>query len=110
MELKRFNAELAVPLETDGASGVKQVEISEAGGTRVSTLYFDPKGEIGRRELPYAILLMVLEGSSTIRLRGEIREVTAGDAVLLPANTMHMIWTTGTPMTALTIEYRQAEG
>jgi mannose-6-phosphate isomerase-like protein (cupin superfamily) len=53
---------------------------------------------------------MVLEGSSTIRLGGEIREVTAGDAVLLPANTMHMIWTTGTPMTALTIEYRQAEG
>ena len=85
----------------------RHVPFSESGGVRIATLYFEAKGEIGRRELPYPVLLMVLEGSATLRLGGEIREIIAGDAVPLPANNMHMIWTTGTPMTALLVEYPQ---
>ena len=105
IEIERFDAEQAVPLEAGDASGVSHVPFSETGGVRVATLYFEAKGEIGRRELPYPVLLMVLEGGATLRLGGEIREIAAGDAVSLPANNMHMIWTTGIPMTALLVEY-----
>lgn len=105
IEITRFDSEHAVTWEDSGASGISHVPFSETGGVRVTALFFEAKGEIGRRELPCPALLMVLEGSGTLRLGGEIREITAGDAVPLPANSMHMIWTTGTPMTALLVEY-----
>jgi quercetin dioxygenase-like cupin family protein len=105
IEIERFDAEHAVPLADGDTSGVRHVPFAEVGGVRVATLYFEAKAEIGRRELPCPVLLMVLEGGGTVRLGGEIREIVAGDAVPLPANNMHMIWTTGTPMTALLVEY-----
>lgn len=103
IEITRFDPEHASPLE--GASGIGQVQVSQLNDARVTTLYFKPKGDLGRRELPYPVLLMILDGSGTLRLGGEIREVAAGDAILLPANTLHMIWTTDAPMTALTVDY-----
>jgi len=105
IEITRFDSEHAVSWDDGGASGVSRVPLSETRGVRVATLYFEAKGEIGRREVPYPVLLIILEGSGTLRLGGEIREITAGDAIPLPANSMHMIWTTGTPMTALLVEY-----
>ena len=74
----------------------------------VVVLYFDPHGEMPEHPADEPVLFMVLSGSGFIQIGGadgETVRMSAGEAVLWPANVLHKFWTEDQPLQALLIHY-----
>ena len=74
----------------------------------VVALYLDAHGEMDEHDAPEPILFMVTSGRGFIRVggpSGDTLDVTAGDAVLWPANTLHKAWTDDEPLHAIAVHY-----
>ena len=128
MRVRRFSADLktkvpgghpglyAVPIQVDRVS-VQDAEVLAARvqgmpilldrPLEVAALYLDPHGHMDEHQAETPILLLVLAGRGYARVGGppgETLAVAAGDAVLWPAHTDHMLWTEDEAMEALVIE------
>jgi quercetin dioxygenase-like cupin family protein len=69
-------------------------------------MYFEPHAHLDEHSAPHPILFLAMEGSGTVRLggpQGEARLVTAGDAVLWPADIDHTVWTEDQELSAIVI-------
>ncbi len=62
----------------------------------VVAMYLEPHGSMDEHSAPVPILFLVTRGKGFVRIggpNGETRSVTAGDAILWPANLDHKVWT-----------------
>ena len=74
----------------------------------VGALYLDAQSGMDEIDTPEPILFLVVSGRGFVRLggpQGETAEVSAGDAVLWPADVMHKAWTTEEPLQAVVVHY-----
>jgi quercetin dioxygenase-like cupin family protein len=72
----------------------------------VEAMYFEPHGRLDEHSAPHAILFIVIEGRGTVRIggpAGETRVVTAGEAVVWPADIDHTVWTGEEPLSAIVV-------
>jgi quercetin dioxygenase-like cupin family protein len=130
MQVRRFSAELktkipgshpglyAVPIQFDRAHLPTQnleelaqhlngLPILLNRPMLVVAMYLDPHGSMDEHSAQVPILFLVTAGSGFVRIggpSGEIRRVTAGDAVLWPAHLEHKVWTEDEPLEAIVID------
>lgn len=74
----------------------------------VVALTLDPHGYMDEHEAPHPIVCMVVQGNGFMRVGGpNAPELTvgAGDAILWPANVLHMVRTVEESLMALVVEY-----
>jgi quercetin dioxygenase-like cupin family protein len=102
MDLARYDPASAQPFE--GGSRALSSSAVETAGMTLRILQLEGRGETGRRQAPYPVALVVVAGEGQLRVGGEIAEVRAGDAVVVPPNTTYWAWTTGGPMTLALME------
>lgn len=102
MDLARFDPSQAQPFE--GGDRALSSPAVEGTGTTLRILQLDQRGETGRREAPYPVALVIVNGEGQLRVGGQIAEVKAGDAVAVPPNMTYWAWTTSSPMTLALIE------
>ena len=131
-EIRLFGTEMSHPIQRPGAHGVQAAviqlpsvvanlippdELAERyqgvpiildQPIAVFGLFFDVQAALDEHSAEYPILLLVIGGSGYVRIGGPnapAERVHAGYAVLWPANTLHVAWTNGEPMQAITIEF-----
>ena len=105
MNLARFDPARATPFE--GGDRAQSSSGVENNGAAARILQLERRGETGRREAPYPVVVVIVAGEGQVRVGGEIADVAAGDAVVVPPNTMYRVWTTSGPMTVALIECKQ---
>ncbi len=133
MQIRRFSTDLktkvpgghpglyAVPIQLDSQQ-IPEKEL-EAYAQRVNGLpllldvpvtivamYFEPHATLEEHSADTPVVFLVLEGRGTVRIgrpQGETRHVSAGDAVLWPANIDHMVWTSEEPLRAIVVHTPQ---
>jgi quercetin dioxygenase-like cupin family protein len=69
-------------------------------------MYFDPHAHIHDHSADHPIVFMVIAGSGTVRLGGpdgEMRRLSAGEAVLWPPHENHTVWTEEETMEAIVV-------
>ncbi len=79
---------------------------------QIEAMYFEPRARLDEHSAPHTIVFLVMEGNGFVRLGGpdgETRAVTAGDAVLWPADVDHTAWTDGEPLSAIVINLLREE-
>ena len=130
-EIRQFGTEMSRPIPTPGVEGVQataiqipaqiagllnQAELAERyqgvpivvdRPVGVFALFFDAHAHIHEHDAEHDILFVVIGGSGYVRVGGPAaaaERVHAGYAVLWPAGVLHVAWTDGEPMQALTIE------
>ena len=99
MELVRFDAASAVPLE-GGANAVYH-PVQQGNRLIGMVVHLDRKGDTGKREVGNDVMLVVLSGEGRIRSGGEIADLRPGDVCLLPGGIKHQIWTADSRMQAV---------
>lgn len=131
MEIRKFEKGMASPIPTPGITGVTGAVIQlpkkvtdrfdlEALNQRynglpllvdrsisVIALYFDEGATIHEHAATFPILFMVLEGSGFVRVGGPdapVVAIKAGEAMLWPADVVHIAWTEDQTMQAITVE------
>jgi quercetin dioxygenase-like cupin family protein len=75
--------------------------------TAVVAIYIEPHGSIDEHSNPNPTLFVVIRGRGFVRIGGpdgETREISAGDAVLWPAQLDHTVWTRDESLDALVFE------
>ena len=73
----------------------------------VVAMYLEPGARMDEHSADVPILFLVTGGSGFVRLggpEGETRAISAGDAVLWPAQLEHMVWTGNDAMQAIVLE------
>ena len=73
----------------------------------VVAIYLESHGSMYEHSSEVPILFLATAGSGFVRIggpEGEIRPVTAGDAVLWPAQLDHTVWTEDQPLEAILID------
>lgn len=73
----------------------------------IVALYLEPHGTMDEHSAEVPIIFMVLRGKGFVRLggvNGETRAVSAGDAILWPADVDHMVWTEDEGLEAIVVE------
>ncbi len=130
-EIRKFGPANTIPLPRPGVKGLSAAVIQLSGQLPINlspeelikryngmpfrldypvtvvSLYFDESGEMDEHAAPFPIFFLVIAGSGFVRVGGpeaETQAVTAGDALLWPANVLHTAWTEDTTMQAITIE------
>lgn len=130
MEVRKFGEENKTPIPNPEIKGMQPVIVHLPGelaaklsaeeierrykGKPLSTdtnnlivvMYFDEYGEIHEHSAPENILFMVIKGSGYVRIggtEGETKALTAGDAVMWPANELHKAWTEGQALQAVVV-------
>jgi len=73
----------------DGAVVSRQITKSEGGN--VTLFAFDQGQELSEHTAPFDALVHVLEGEAEIRISGKPYRLTAGEAIVMPANAPHAI-------------------
>lgn len=57
----------------------------------VTLFAFDAAEELSEHTCPYEALLHVLEGAASVTIGGELRTVSSGQAIVLPADVPHAV-------------------
>jgi quercetin dioxygenase-like cupin family protein len=73
----------------DGSVVSRQITKEEAGN--VTLFAFDTDQELSEHRAPYDALVHVLEGDVEVRLAGQPFMLSAGDAIIMPANVPHAL-------------------
>jgi len=66
-------------------------QITKAEGGNVTLFAFDQGQELSEHTAPYDALVHVLEGETEIKISGKPYILTAGDAIIMPANAPHAL-------------------
>ncbi len=67
----------------------RQITKEEAGN--VTLFAFDTGQELSEHRAPYDALVHVLDGDVEVRISGTPYQLTAGDAIIMPANAPHAL-------------------
>ena len=73
----------------DGSVVSRQVTKSDSGN--VTLFAFDAGQELSEHTSPYDALAHVLEGRAAIRIGGKPFDLSAGDAIIMPADVPHAL-------------------
>ena len=73
----------------EGSVVSRQITKAEAGN--VTLFAFDAGQELSEHTAPYDALAHVLEGEAEIRISGKSYVLSAGDAIVMPANAPHAV-------------------
>ena|SRR5271157_3610579 len=73
----------------DGSVVSRQITKADAGN--VTLFAFDEGQELSEHTAPYDALLHLLEGQAEIRISGQPYDLSAGEAIILPANAPHAV-------------------
>ncbi len=65
----------------------RQITKEEAGN--VTLFAFDRGQELSEHQAPYDALVHVLDGDVEVRISGKLYVLSAGDAIIMPANAPH---------------------
>lgn len=76
--------------EFQTGSIVSRVLLKATGGN-VTLFAFDEGQALSEHSAPFDALVQVVEGTAEITIGGEPHRVTAGEAILLPANIPHAV-------------------
>jgi quercetin dioxygenase-like cupin family protein len=109
MEIVRFGVGHRRPDGPPGTSGVRgQVIHSDARGV-VSELAFARRGSMEPHSNPNTSWFIVIEGGGWVAVGEERERVSAGEAVLWPADVIHAAWTDYSEMRAFVVEFGGAD-
>jgi len=67
----------------------RQITKSEAGN--VTLFAFDEGQELSEHTAPFDALVQILDGQAEVRISGKPYPLSAGDAILMPANAPHAL-------------------
>ncbi|WKZ50821.1 MAG: cupin domain-containing protein [Anaerolineales bacterium] len=73
----------------EGSVVSRQIVKADAGN--VTLFAFDADQELSEHTAPYDALVHVLDGEAEVRLDGVPHALSAGDAIVMPANTPHAL-------------------
>ena len=73
----------------EGSIVSRQITKSEAGN--VTLFAFDVGQELSEHTAPYDAMVHILEGSAEIRISGRPYDLTAGEAIVMPAGEPHAL-------------------
>ncbi len=73
----------------DDAVVSRQVTKADAGN--VTLFAFDAGQELSEHRAPFDALVHILDGEAEIRISGELHTLSAGDAIVMPANEPHSL-------------------
>lgn len=75
-------------------NSIQSKEILRNSAGTVTLFAFDKGEELSPHSAPYDVLLQVIEGKATITLEDRKNVLSAGQAIILPANVMHAVYAT----------------
>ena len=73
----------------EGSVVSRQITKAEAGN--VTLFAFDVGQELSEHTAPYDALVHILDGEAEVRISGVSHSLTAGDAIVMPANEPHAL-------------------
>jgi quercetin dioxygenase-like cupin family protein len=105
IEVRRFGVGHRRPEGPPGTHGLTGQVIHSDGRGVVTELAFARGGAIAPHDNPNTTWFCVIEGGGWVLVGDERRRVTAGEAVLWPADTLHAAWTDHAEMRAIVVEF-----
>jgi len=93
------------PLPFDGCSGVEGKVLLKQEQLCLAILRFAPNGTIHEHPADIDIDVICLEGMGMTSVDGNLAAIKAGEQVRWPAGHPHRLWTEGSEMTTLMVEY-----
>jgi quercetin dioxygenase-like cupin family protein len=109
IEIRRFGVGHRRPEGPPGTHGLTGQVIHSDGRGVVSELAFTRGGGIAPHANPNTTWFCVIEGGGWVAVGEERRRVTAGEAVLWPADVVHAAWTDHAEMRAIVVEFAGAD-
>jgi len=109
IEIRRFGVGHRRPEGPPGTHGLTGQVIHSDGRGVVAELAFSRGGAITPHDNPNTTWFCVIEGGGWVLVGDERRRVTAGEAVLWPADVVHGAWTDHLEMRAIVIEFAGAD-
>jgi len=109
IEIRRFGVGYRRPEGPPGTHGLTGQVIHSDGRGVVAELAFSRGGAITPHDNPNTTWFCVIEGGGWVLVGDERRRVTAGEAVLWPADVLHAAWTDHLEMRAIVIEFAGAD-
>ena len=105
IEIRRFGVGYRRPEGPPGTHGLTGQVIHSDGRGVVAELAFSRGGAITPHDNPNTTWFCVIEGGGWVLVGEERRRVTAGEAVLWPADVVHAAWTDHLEMRAIVVEF-----
>src|SRR5688500_6178432 len=101
MDFTRYEPSAAMPLD----GGVNAFFIPVRHGDKVAAmlLILDRKGDTGKRDVPYDLMLVVIAGEGRVRAGGEVADLKPGDVAILPGGLQNQIWTVDSQLQAVMV-------
>jgi quercetin dioxygenase-like cupin family protein len=109
VEIRRFGVGSRRNVGPPGTEGVEGVVIHSDARAVISELAFRRNASIPVHDNPNTTWFIVIEGGGAVRVGDEEQPVSAGEAVLWPADTLHGARTQHTTMRALVVELAGAD-
>jgi quercetin dioxygenase-like cupin family protein len=109
IEIRRFGVGFRRPEGPPGTHGLTGQVIHSDGRGVVAELAFSRGGAITPHDNPNTTWFCVIEGGGWVLVGDERRRVTAGEAILWPANVLHAAWTDHLEMRAIVVEFAGAD-
>jgi len=109
IEIRRFGVGYRRPEGPQGTHGLTGQVIHSDGRGVVAELAFSRGGAITPHDNPNTTWFCVIEGGGWVLVGDERRRVTAGEAVLWPADVVHAAWTDHLEMRAIVVEFAGAD-
>lgn len=109
IEVRRFGVGHRRPEGPPGTHGLTGQVIHSDGRGVVAELAFSRGGAITPHDNPNTTWFCVIEGGGWVLVGDERRRVTAGEAVLWPADVLHAAWTDHLEMRAIVVEFGGAD-
>ena len=109
IEVRRFGVGYRRPEGPPGTHGLTGQVIHSDGRGVVAELAFSRGGAITPHDNPNTTWFCVIEGGGWVLVGEERRRVTAGEAILWPADVLHAAWTDHLEMRAIVIEFGGAD-
>lgn len=105
IEIRRFGVGFRRPEGPPGTHGLTGQVIHSDGRGVVAELAFSRGGAITPHDNPNTTWFCVIEGGGWVLVGEERRRVTAGEAILWPADVVHAAWTDHLEMRAIVVEF-----
>ncbi len=109
IEIRRFGVGYRRPEGPPGTHGLTGQVIHSDGRGVVAELAFSRGGAITPHDNPNTTWFCVIEGGGWVLVGDERRRVTAGEAILWPADVLHAAWTDHLEMRAIVVEFAGAD-
>lgn len=93
------------PLPHDGCFDVEGKVLLKTPELTLALLKFDPNGTIHEHPADIDIDVICLEGTGITSINGDSAPINEGQKVRWPKNQPHCLWTEGSTMTTLMVEY-----